>query len=563
MSWRPTEPTGPTEPAAPDLSQLDLPAFPGRNIYFSQCGDNLLLLYVLPGLDSSQTAVVHVSLSQNKVLGTYDLGEGSFYVSATRKGFLAVNAETKKLLLYTDGSKREVDLPVSGTYPFVSLSRDGQTVISYDFDSAKIEQYSVTDGQVVRSEQLNIALWENIGMTDSAVYFSSSKGTYRFDRRSGQVKLAYDIAFYYMTDRYLIGQQGDYFAVQDVIRDKRQMYSSLTEGEAVLTDTPEYLFTQTSDGRLVRYDFAAGTCATAALDAETFCIDCAAFGDQVLISLIGDGEACLKTVTFGDAQPLTAQEWDRDTYEGVMQLPPVTGSDETVARINHIRDTYGVRVLYGPELFGMDGLSVAWKEITEQQILKTKCFDNIEKALQYFPDGMLREIGQGRDVVLYLCSDLESNGIDAAGNCIFMNRYAYIMLEYDWDEPSFVPMVIHEMFHACEYSIDYSVLSRWDEELPAEARAYSEVYGQEASSDYVYGFPGKKGVWYSSLYAKTNAKEDRAVTFEHLYDSFRYGFANEFEYAGMHQKAQLIADMLRATFESCRTADTLPWEKFL
>ena len=53
------------------------------------------------------------------------------------------------------------------------------------------------------------------------------------------------------------------------------------------------------------------------------------------------------------------------------------------------------------------------------------------------------------------------------------------------------------------------------------------------------------------------------MTFEHLYDSFRYDFANEFEYAGMRQKAQLIADMLRATFESCRTADTLPWEKFL
>ena len=81
-------PTGPTEPAAPavpDLSKLDLPTFPDRNIYFSQCGDNLLLLYILPGLDASQTAVVHVSLSQNKVLGTYDLGEGNFYVTATQK----------------------------------------------------------------------------------------------------------------------------------------------------------------------------------------------------------------------------------------------------------------------------------------------------------------------------------------------------------------------------------------------------------------------------------------------------------------------------------------------
>jgi hypothetical protein len=123
------------------------------------------------------------------------------------------------------------------------------------------------------------------------------------------------------------------------------------------------------------------------------------------------------------------------------------------------------------------------------------------------------------------------------------------------------------MSHLIDYSLSTSILNGWTGLLPESItdKAYFNTYSAAYDNDYTPYDDGDTKVWFYDNYSRTFPTEDRAVIFQNMYESYIDNkLTDEFDkYENLRKKARYYCVMLRDTFESCKNAETLPWEKYL
>ena len=172
--------------------------------------------------------------------------------------------------------------------------------------------------------------------------------------------------------------------------------------------------------------------------------------------------------------------------------------------------------------------------------------------LTYFPKKFIGEIanygGRKRDFSIYI--DKEVIGDSAA----FANRIDGFFICFATDEYDhyYIP---HEFFHLIEGRVEhyYTGLGKnyekeWNKLNPSGFMYYS---GQEFNSSY-----------FASEYAMTDSKEDRADTFEYLFEAYKAG-SHPYAQNGVRKKAIFITESIRAAFPSVQKVELASWERWI
>lgn len=151
------------------------------------------------------------------------------------------------------------------------------------------------------------------------------------------------------------------------------------------------------------------------------------------------------------------------------------------------------------------------------------------------------------------------------GFTLLMGRYTIIYIDTEGSSEIFKEILVHEFSHVIDYSISKSLLNGWIELLPQNIaeKAYLNSYQADYSLDYTPYGKGSLDVWFYDGYSRTFPTEDRAVIFQKMYYSHTEGkMTDEFKnHENLRKKARYYCVMLRRTFESCKNAETLPWEE--
>lgn len=150
---------------------------------------------------------------------------------------------------------------------------------------------------------------------------------------------------------------------------------------------------------------------------------------------------------------LKAEELNLDALNGVEVLPDYSGESKTVQLIKQLENDYGVRVMYGEDIFGVSDLGFEIMGTDEET-----AYSYMLKLGDYFdlyPKGLLKEAGLGRPLVLYLCDKIKNN---VEGLSVYIGGYNTIYMQVGGKDEYFFSRLTHEVGHALENGIDTELI---------------------------------------------------------------------------------------------------------
>ena len=228
---------------------------------------------------------------------------------------------------------------------------------------------------------------------------------------------------------------------------------------------------------------------------------------------------------------------------------------------NEILEKYKIEVAYGKDtednVDSLDATPLLDEEIIYNNILKLR--DTLEK----YPEGFFNEFkneSNNYSVSIYLVDKFNSRNVALATRNTNNEFKIYIS-----NDEEFEKVLHHELYHIIEYYIklEYDIddlYKKWEEYNPNSYVYPNNV--NDLDDKYTPNINKADRVYFVSKYAKTNAKEDRAETFSDMMSKE----VKPYYYSKEHpilDKANLIADVIEATFDSVKEETKERWERFL
>lgn len=177
---------------------------------------------------------------------------------------------------------------------------------------------------------------------------------------------------------------------------------------------------------------------------------------------------------------------------------------------------------------------------------------NLIGYLSYFPKNFTQEMayfdGKKHSFDIYI--DKEIIGAAAA----FANRYDGFLICFATDEfsSSFIP---HEFLHLIDARIDYYLKSKgkdyeveWDKLNPKNFFYYAE---QDYNPKY-----------FASYYAMSDSREDRADTFQYLFEAYNSA-VHPYTQNAVRRKAIYLTELIRQAYPSVQNLSFASWEKWI
>ncbi len=300
-------------------------------------------------------------------------------------------------------------------------------------------------------------------------------------------------------------------------------------------------------------------------------IQCVLFSSQDMVLVISHDTNTEQTLYYlydftssDDFESIDIAEYDESKLSEI-QIPEWTGDAETISLAQNILDKYNVRIIYGDLDIDSKTIGYTIKPVDDKTALTT--MEWIEDCLNYFPEGMTQEIGRGSEVWIYLCTEITNTetGGTVNGFAFTLENHSTIFIDVKVSEDFFKESFMHECSHIIEYCIDFDLLNGGLNLMPESiaSTAYANSYNANVDLTYTPYSQVNTEVWFYDSYSKTYPTEDRAVIFQKMYLSSVNGKkTDEFEaYENLEKKAIYYCHMLSQTFDSCKNADTLPWEE--
>ena len=218
--------------------------------------------------------------------------------------------------------------------------------------------------------------------------------------------------------------------------------------------------------------------------------------------------------------------------------------------VNKLKEKYGIDIYYGGSI---NLTSVNALNITDSERIFGMLKD-LKIAFDKYPIGLINEIEkEGYTVSIYLV-DKFVNNIEALANRNTIGQFNIYLSDSLDIERAFH----HEFYHILDYYIKLETVERyalWDKYNPEDFKYTNDI--NKITNKYVYN--GQSGAHFVTMYAKYSEKEDRAETFAEMMTANKMEvFFNDGEY--IRSKIDLIANVLKNTFETVRLEKSLAWE---
>ena len=137
--------SSPTEIVTAGNTTFDnMPDMSYENVEIYTSGDTAIFEFIRPGLDSFGAQIVTYSLSQDKVLGQIDLGEGIFQISPLEDGFAVVDLQNNRVDYFDSACKKTNSVTVfeNNSLSIASLSSDGKYILAQEYSNGDLLVYN-------------------------------------------------------------------------------------------------------------------------------------------------------------------------------------------------------------------------------------------------------------------------------------------------------------------------------------------------------------------------------------------------------------------------------------
>ena len=541
-------------------------------------GDILRFEFIEPGLDASAKKIVLYSLSEDKISGEVSLPEDMWSTGELDNGgFYACSLTSGEVVFYDRNCKETFRKKISDQkvlWNSAAVSNDGKYMLYNRATDGCLLLHTFSSGESKEIGDIT-GVFVPIGFKNGCFYVQNyEKGIFRVSPELKSLELVYnDANIGFTSTAYSIGVSDTYFTLTPFDNpNERKMTRLNSKNELPMAANSDFFVTGTyndGDKALRIYNIKEST-VSPALSVPGYVQKLLFCGNNMLLVMSFDSSSesisyYLYDLTVSSGYKNIDISKADDSAPNGESVSKLQGDSKTIALAQNILETYGVRVLYGSGDIDTNAYSYASGKADDKSIYAK--MQDISKVLAYFPKGMTNEIGRGQEIWIYLCGKLQNTatGGYVDGFATQHGIYPLIIIDVNCSDNYFSEMLVHEMSHLIDYCVNAKWINGWTNLLPESimSKAYLNSYNEKDSNAYTPYDSGATEVWFYNNYARTYPNEDRAVIFQKMYLSYVDGkMTDEFKtYENLLKKARYYCVMLRSNFESCRNADTLPWEK--
>ena len=532
-------------------------AYESVNTYVS--ADTVIFEYINPGLDTFTAELVSYSLSEDKVLGQVNLGEGNFQISLSRDGFIVFDLLNSVADYYDKACSKTNSVKVFevNTLHFAKASSDGKYFLAQDYTNGDLLVYNT---ETKRTAKLNKDIMFEKAEYHGGKFYLMGTGAYVLEPENNHFYCISDnLRTYDVGEEYIFGNNGSYIVLLSTQKSADKMIN-IDERQGYLINAGDY--------GCVTVDYADNKCSAVFYDIKNSCFaEYSQEGMMSSVKQISDTYAITVTKNSENAfeyklldisglkkNALKIETLNQDAIDGVQEIPDYSGNSETAGLTQQLENDYGVRVMYGEDIFNTNDLGYEIAGTDEDTAYKYML--KLGDYFDCYPKGLLKEAGLGRPLVIYLCDKIKNN---IAGLSTYGYGYNIIYMQVGGKDEYFFSSLTHEIGHALENGINQELIDGWSELMPVEViKAYGDGI-EGISVEYTPDDKGRTPVWFRDVYGRSNEAEDRATVFQQMYDSYISNDNGMFEYEGLKKKADYWSYMLRESYESCKNADIFNW----
>lgn len=539
----------------------DMPNISSDNVTAYVSGDTVIFECINSGLDSFNAQLVSYSLKEDKVLGQVNLGEGNFQISLIEDGFIVFDLMKGTADYYDNACSKTNSVTVFNvnTLHFANASSDGKYILAQNYSNGDLLIYN-TETKRTSTLKKNIMV-ETVEYNDGKFYLMGT-GAYVLEPENNHFySLSEKLRTYSVGKDYVFGNNGSYIVLLSTQKSDDKMIN-IDERQGSLIDVGDYgCVTADYNGensQAVFYDIENSCFAQFSSEGMITCIRQISQSSAIVVAKNSDNifEYSLLDLSKLKKNGLKIEALNQDAIDGVLEMPDYIGGTKTVELTDKLVKDYGVRVMYGEDIFNTNDLgyeiSGTDEDTAYNYMLKLKDYFN------YYPQGLLKEAGLGRPLVLYLCDKIANN---ISGLSTYACGYNIIYIQVGGKDEYFFSSLTHEVGHALENGINRELIEGWSKLMPEEViKAYGDGI-DGISVEYTPDDKGRTPVWFRDVYGRSNEAEDRATIFQGMYDSYAENDEGIFKYDGLKKKKDYWSYMLRESFESCKDVNEFNWDK--
>lgn len=554
--------SSPTEIVTAGNTTFDnMPDMSYENVEIYTSGDTAIFEFIRPGLDSFGAQIVTYSLSQDKVLGQIDLGEGIFQISPLEDGFAVVDLQNNRVDYFDSACKKTNSVTVfeNNSLSIASLSSDGKYILAQEYSNGDLLVYNC---KTQKTSTLNKGKVFEKAEYKSGKFYLLGAGAYILEPENNHFYEISDVVRTYGVSKgYVVGIHGSYL-VRLSTKDSNHKMIGIDERPGYLIDAGDYgcVALDYADNKAIASFYDINNSRVADYSHQGTIIDVKQISNYSAIIVTRNNEDDLDYKILDifnlKKEGLIISDLDVDSLNGVEELPDYSGNSKTVEATKQLEENYGVRVLYSEDIFNTNNLGY---EITGTD--EDTAYDymlKLEDYFNYYPQGLLKEAGLGRPLVIFLCDKIKNN---IGGLSTYNMGYNVIYIQIGGKDEYFFSTLTHEIGHALENGINSKIIDGWVKLMPAEViKAYGDGI-DGISVEYTPDDKGKTAAWFADVYGRSNEQEDRATIFQRMYDCYIDNENTLFEHEGLKKKADYWSYMLRESYDSCKNADKFNWEK--
>lgn len=489
-----------------------------------------------------------------------NLGEGNFQISLTEYGFIVFDLMKGSADYYDNACSKTDSVTVFNvnTLHFAKASSDGKYILAQNYSNGELLVYNT---ETKRTSTLNKDIIVEKAEYHDGKFYLMGTGAYVLEPENNHFySLSDKLRTYDVGKEYVFGNNGSYIVLLSTQKSDDKMIN-IDERQGYLIDAGDYgcVTADYADNKsqTVFYDIENSCFAQFSTEGMISCVEQISKNSAIVVTKNSDNifEYSLLDISKLKKNDLKTELLSQDAIDGVIEIPDYSGGAKTVELTGRLVDDYGVRVMYGEDIFNTNdlGYEIAGTDEATAYDYMLK----LEDYFNYYPKGMLKEAGLGRPLVIYLCDKIANN---IAGLSAYTQGYNIIYMQVGGKDEYFFSSLTHEMGHALENGIDAELIAGWTELMPAEViKAYGDGI-DGISVEYTPDDKGKTPVWFRDVYGRSNEKEDRATIFQGMYDSYVENDEGIFKYDGLNKKKDYWSYMLRETFESCKDVKKFNWD---
>ena len=546
-----TKPVDTQEPLAPAIAPT-FAAMPQKTQDMAEVyrlSDSVVLFaFITPELDAAATELVCYDLSSDTLLGELNLGECWVSLFPLENGFAVLDYDKKTYTAYDTACAVKSTSALVFDGAIGTAAQNGDRLLLSDMRTGLYFVYDLATQAAVPVKGTVTAEYSWVGNHQNAFLLCGYNGGVVAVDADGQSRIVTAAATgaQVVGTTHIAGVVGDYAVFYPLAGGEAEMLPTHGAENFCTSDGNGLLSVSGKEARYYNLSRRTVTTYTAAWDIAAVAVR---KGSAVMVLREEYGQPL--TFAYVDvaalpAESMNAAAYDSDTLADRRPLPEVSG----VAA--EIQETYGVTVIGDVDFFDLSVFGYTAEAASAAQIAYRT--EELKVVLDFFPDGIFKEIGAKTPVVVVLCQEL---GNAAGGINTVLDGYAVSYLSVTGNDAFFENVAAHELAHAVERQMSTADLDGWVSMQPAEVQA---AYGNlSLTVEYTADDKGETPTWFVSVYGRTEPIEDRATVFAAMYDAYAEGDASALNYDGLKQKVAYWSRMLRATYACCADA-TFAWD---